>query len=118
MKAKFIEFGRIKLDGEEYEEDVVIDGGKIKRRKKKASKPYRDQFGHTPLSAEEPIPWDCKQLIIGTGAFGKLPIMDAVYEEAKQRGVELVVCPTEEACELLSKAKDQEKVNAILHVTC
>jgi len=29
---------------------------------------FREQFGHTPLSIEEDIPWKCSQLVIGTGA--------------------------------------------------
>lgn len=116
MKARFVKFGLIEIDGERYEEDVVIDRGKIKRRKKKASKPYREQFGHTPLSAAEPIPWACERLIVGTGAEGRLPVMDEVYTEAKARGVRLVVCRTDEACALLSA--DDAGTNAILHVTC
>jgi hypothetical protein len=30
------------------------------------SKKFRDEFGHTPVSVEEKIPWRCKRLIIGT----------------------------------------------------
>ncbi|MCZ7546103.1 MAG: MTH938/NDUFAF3 family protein [Anaerolineae bacterium] len=118
MKARLIKFGEIEIDGEVYENDVVIDRGKVKPRKKKASKPYRERYGHTPLSADEPIPWDCERLIVGTGVYGRLPIMDAVYEQAAARGVQLEVCHTEEACALLSQVKRKEKVNAILHVTC
>jgi hypothetical protein len=36
---------------------VVIDRGKIRKRSKKPSKPFRDTFGHTPLSVKEKIPW-------------------------------------------------------------
>ncbi|MBN1286489.1 MAG: hypothetical protein JXB47_13910 [Anaerolineae bacterium] len=116
MKARFVKFGQIEIDGERYEEDVIIDRGKVKRRKKKASKPYRDRFGHTPLSSGENIPWKCKRLIIGTGAYGSLPVMDEVHEEAGARGVELVICETPQACELLSQAG--EDTNAVLHITC
>jgi len=31
--------------------------GTVRKRKKKASKKFRDAFGHTPLSVEEKIPW-------------------------------------------------------------
>ena len=40
----------------------------MRKRKKKPSKPYRDEFGHTPLSADEELPWGGGRLIIGTGA--------------------------------------------------
>jgi hypothetical protein len=44
----------------------VIDRGRIRKRKKKPSKRFRDRFGHTPLSIEEEIPWKCRRLVIGT----------------------------------------------------
>ena len=47
----------IEIDGESYDYDVVIDKGAVSKRKKKRSKAYRDRYGHTPLSADEPIPW-------------------------------------------------------------
>ncbi len=61
---------------------------------KKPFKQFRDDFGHTPLSVEERIPWKCRQLVIGTGADGKLPVMDQVRREAERRKVKLVVLPT------------------------
>jgi|SRR5208282_271365 len=45
-------FGSIEIDGEAYEHDVVIDRGRIRKRKKKVSRKFREQFGHTPLSLE------------------------------------------------------------------
>jgi hypothetical protein len=109
-------FGAITIDGEMYEHDVVIDRGEISKRSKKASKPYRDRFGHTPLSAEEDLPWKCERLVIGTGAAGSLPVMDEVMDEAKRRGVDVVALPTKKAIALLSKGS--KKTNAVLHVTC
>ena len=52
----------------------------MRKRRKKASKKYRDEFGHTPLSVEEEIPWKCKRLVVGTGT-GALPVMDEVKRE-------------------------------------
>ena len=60
----------------------MIEAGQVKKRKKGVSKRFRDEYGHSPLSAEEDIPWGGKQLIIGTGVYGKLPIMPAVAAEA------------------------------------
>jgi hypothetical protein len=34
----------------------VIDRGQVRKRKKKPSKPFRDSFGHTPLSLERIFP--------------------------------------------------------------
>jgi hypothetical protein len=116
VQFRHFEFGAIEIDGVTYEHDLVVDRGEIHRRKKKASKKYRDTFGHTPLSVEEDIPWKCACLVIGTGTYGRLPVMDNVKREAKDRGVELVVLPTAEAIKVLEKRP--KKTNAILHVTC
>jgi len=75
MRFNKFSFGSIRIDGSTYEHDLVIDRGKIRRREKKPSKKFREQFGHTPLSIEEEIPWQCSQLIIGSGAYGRLPVM-------------------------------------------
>jgi len=110
-------FGSLTIDGVTYERDVVIDRGELrKRKKKKPSKKFREEFGHTPISVEEKIPWKCQRLVIGTGRNGSLPVMDDVRREAQRRKIELVILPTEEAIESL--AKMPEETNAILHVTC
>jgi len=108
-------FGSLQIDGRTYEEDVVIERGEIRKRKKRPSKKFRDDFGHTPLSIEEKIPWKCRRLVIGTGAYGRLPVMNDVKVEAERRHVELVVVPTNEALRLMERESD---ANAILHVTC
>jgi hypothetical protein len=115
MKFQQFSFGQIRIDGIEYGYDVVIDRGKVGKRKKKSSKKFREAFGHTPLSLEENIPWKCRRLVVGTGE-GALPVMDEVKREAERRRVELLIVPTQEAMELLNQ--HIEKTNAILHVTC
>jgi len=117
MKARFISFGRLELDGEVFDRDVVVAHGEVRKRKKGPSKHHRGGYGHTPLSVDEDIPWSARRLIVGTGADGQLPVMDGVYEEARRRGVKLVALPTADACKLLNKTADED-VAAILHVTC
>lgn len=109
-------FGTIRIDGETYDRDVLIDRGQVRPRRKKPSKQFRDGFGHTPLSLREEIPWDCERLVVGTGALGALPVMVEVEMEAARRGVELVSLPTLEAIDYLRREGDQS--NAILHLTC
>ena len=117
MKAKWIAFGEVEIEGRRYTSDVVIDAGRMEKRRKKPSKRYRDEYAHTPLSVRERIPWGGSRLIVGTGASGSLPIMPAVREEADRRGIELVAAPTKEALRLLRDV-DAKEVYAIVHVTC
>jgi hypothetical protein len=109
-------FGSVRVDGVPYDHDLIIDRGKIRKRKKAASRKFRDAYGHTPLSAAEDIPWRCRRLVIGTGAQGALPVMRQVSDEARRRKVDLVVLPTAEAIGMLSKAS--KDTNAVLHLTC
>jgi hypothetical protein len=87
-------FGSIRIDGVTYEHDVVITRGRVRKHKKKSSKPLGGDFGHTPVSVEENILWDCRRLVVGTGADGALPVMDEVKQEAARRKVDLLTVPT------------------------
>ena len=116
MRFTKYSFGSIQVDGVTYDRDLVIDRGKIRKRKKAASRKFRSAYGHTPLSAAEDIPWRCRRLVIGTGADGALPVMQEVRDEARRRKVDLVVLPTAEAIGALTEAAAD--TNAILHLTC
>jgi hypothetical protein len=103
MKARLIKFGEIEVEGNRYTHDVVIEGGKVRKRKKGPSKQFREQFGHTPLSVEEEIPW----------ASGSLSETGARNGEESRS----LRAPTLEVCELLEAVK-KGQAYAILHCTC
>src|ERR1700745_1695386 len=89
--------GSVRVDGVTYDHDLIIDRGKIRKRKKAASRKFRDAYGHTPLSTAEDIPWRCRRLVIGTGADAALPVMQEVRDEARRRDIDLVILPTADA---------------------
>ena len=109
-------FGSVRVDGVAYDHDLIIDHGTIRKRKKAASRKFRGEYGHTPLSAAEDIPWRCRRLVIGAGADGALPVMQEVRDEARRREIDLVILPTAEAADALAEAAAD--TNAILHLTC
>jgi len=109
-------FGSIQIDGVICDYDVVIDGGEIRKRKKKPSQQFRDEYGHTPLSIEEDIPWKCRRLVVGTGAHGRLPVMKEVKRRSEAPKNRIAFVPTPQAIEALEQSA--EETNAILHVTC
>lgn len=117
VEIQHYEFGRIVIDGEEFENDLLIEGGKVRKRKKKPSKALKGEYGHTPLSAKEKIPWDCTALWVGTGMYGSLPITPEVHAEAERRGVNLVI---EKTPDLIKRLREglPENTNLILHLTC
>jgi hypothetical protein len=119
MRLRLVRFGEIEVEGELLAHDVVIDGGRVERRRKGPSKARRSEFGHTPLTPAEQIPWGPRgsRLVIGTGASGLLPVTEELRAEADRRGIDLVVAPTEEACRILRDVP-RAAVRAILHATC
>jgi hypothetical protein len=93
-----------------YTRDVVIDRGRVGKRKKKPSRKFREDFGHTPLSIEEKLPWKCRRLIIGTKLW-----IPSCNEGGQARGTP----PTSRVAKaIIELAKQPEDTNAILHVTC
>ena len=55
MRFEGFSFGSIRVDGASYDCDVAIDRGEVRKRKKKASKKFREVFGHTPLLLERSL---------------------------------------------------------------
>ena len=116
MRFTGFSFGSIRVDGVTYDHDLVIDRGKIRKRKKAASRKFRGAYGHTPLSAEEDIPWRCRRLVTGTGADGALPVMRQVRDEIRRRKADLVVLPTAQAIGVPAQARAH--TTAVLPLTC
>jgi hypothetical protein len=116
-EIKNLKFGHITIDGIEYEKDVVIENGKVRQRKKGPSKPYRSEYGHTPLTVHENIPWDCDTLVVGIGMSSRLPVTKAFKKEAKSKGVTLILLQTPKAVKYFIKHYGV-RTNAIFHITC
>ena len=91
MRFTGYSFGSVRVDGVTYDHDLIIDRGKVRKRKKAASRKFRGAYGHTPLSIAENIPWRCRRLVVGSGAGGALPVMQQVRDEARRRKIDLVV---------------------------
>lgn len=117
MEVEYPGFGAVVVNGERYEHDVVLENGQVRKRHKKPSRKFRTETGHTPLSAEEDLPWSAPRLVIGTGADGRLPVMAEVLDLAAERGVDVTSMPTDEACRLL-RGLETHEASAVLHVTC
>lgn len=112
-----LKFGTISVNGTVYDTDVVIENGKARKRKKGPSRDRRPEFGHTPLTELEEIPWDCDTLVIGIGMSSRLPVVDEFKAKAKSKGVKLILLETPKAVEYFLKNYGP-KTNAIFHVTC
>ncbi len=82
----------VRVDGVTYDHDLIIDRGKIRKRKKAASRKFRAVDGHTRCRSRRTSRGDA------AGSWhrcdGALPVMQQVHQEARRREVDLVVPPT------------------------
>ena len=47
MRFTGYSFGSVQVDGVTYDHDLIIDRGKIRKRKKAGSRKFRADYGHT-----------------------------------------------------------------------
>jgi len=111
-------FGWVEVGEKRYDHDIIIHtDGSISRRKKKASKELKSDYGHTPLSEYE-LEFLCDErpgvVYIGTGQYGSLPLTPGA--EKVLSAYPHIVRPTGDI--LLSLDREERSHVAILHVTC
>ena len=120
MKVKPLKskFGWIKINGVKYEKDVIIhSNGKVTKRKKKLSKDFKANYGHTPLSERE-LDFLKKEefyaLYIGAGHDFALPITPKALGILNKYNAVILSTP-----EIIARIKQEENPYiAIIHVTC
>ncbi len=116
-------FGYIVINGIKYEHDVIVTSdGKINKRRKDISKRYRNLYGHTPLSKEEVrllLSYKPKVIVIATGQYGALPIMEDALELLRSSNIEVIIDKTPKLLDKLNEVfKRGKRVVALIHVTC
>jgi len=107
------DFGRIVIDGTAFTTDVIIFPDRVMDE-------WWRKDGHVlhvadieSVVAEKP-----EVLIVGTGKYGILKVLPQTREYIGSKGVELIVEPTDKACEVYNRISQDKKVVAALHLTC
>ena len=111
-------FGQVTVDGEVYEQDILIRAdGKIKKRDKAAVKKL---YGTSHMIGPEELARTCKGdphvLVIGTGQDGAAELTEEGAAFLKERRIEVKALPTPRAIKEYNKAKGPKA--ALIHVTC
>lgn len=111
-------FGALAIDGATYDHDVVIRlSGEIVKRKKKLSKTLHGT-SHK-LSGEEMafvFEEGAELLVIGTGQYGRIELMDNAAAYLRERGCDVVLQKTPEALVTFNQAPGPKI--GLFHVTC
>lgn len=118
VKLEYPSFGKILVDGREYEYDIVVyPSGKVERRKKEISKrKHGTSHRLDPEELREYLREDFDVLIVGTGMYGELSLLPESRKLVE--GKEVVELPTGEAVRLFNELHGKRKVLGVFHVTC
>ncbi|HSB65807.1 MAG TPA: MTH938/NDUFAF3 family protein [Anaerolineales bacterium] len=120
MKPKIdsTRFGSITIEGEKYENDVIVQmDGKIKKRKKKLSKAIYGTSHMISLDeAKHIFDEGAEQLIIGTGQEGMVKLSDEAADYFKKKKCQVHLLPTPEAIRFWNKSNGE--IIGLFHVTC
>jgi hypothetical protein len=111
-------FGSITIEGEKYENDVLIRlDGEVKKRKKKLSKAI---YGTSHVISLEEAKFifeeGAERLIIGTGQTGMVKLSDEAAEFFSKNKCQVQMIPTPDAIRIWNNADDE--IIALFHVTC
>jgi len=106
-------FGRITVDGREYDSDLIIYPDRIDGSwwRKKSHKLYAEDIREA-LEAKPDV------LVVGTGNSGRMSVTPQVGEEARKRGIELIAKKTAEAVRDYNSLSRGKRTVAALHLTC
>jgi len=106
-------FGQLVINGQKYSSDVVISPNGVQDNwyRKKGHELSSEDI--TEILAETP-----EVLIVGTGASGLMRVLPEAKKELETRNIQLIVEPTNEACEIYNQLSRLQRVVAALHLTC
>lgn len=106
-------FGHIVIDGERYEEDVIILPDRVEGNW------WRDE-GHTlqTQDLDAVFETDVDVLVVGQGAYGRMSVPQETRQALEEAGIEVVAHDTEEACQVYNRRRENGNVAAALHLTC
>ncbi len=116
MRIDFYDFGRIRIEREIYERDVIIFPDLV-------FSPWTRKGGHY-LSADDfsSIPDLLKEkpelIIIGTGYSGVMQVNPDVEEFFKTKGIEIIIEKTIDAWKTYNELSQSKKTIALFHLTC
>jgi hypothetical protein len=113
MQIERYEFGRIVIDGQTFTRDLLIWPDRIK------SDWWRQEAHLLQLDdVAEALVANPQVLVVGQGEPGKMQVDPALAAFLRDRGVELRVHPTQEACRVINELGGKRRLAAALHLTC
>jgi hypothetical protein len=113
MHVDRYEFGLVVIDGETFNNDLLIWPGRIKHD-------WWRREGHLLQldDVAEALAANPQVLVVGMGDPGRMQVDPALAAYLEARGVELMAHPTREACRRINDLSARRRLAAALHLTC
>jgi hypothetical protein len=108
-------FGRIRVDGIDFSKDVILLRSEVR------SPWWRTAGGHVyaPTDLEEVLAAAPEIVVLGTGYFGRVKILDETRTVFADAGSDVIIEKTSRAVESFNQLADEGRdVAAALHLTC
>ena len=105
-------FGKIRIDGENYMNDVIICPDKVDSWWRGKSH-LVDIEDVKKIVEKKP-----RTAIFGTGEPGLMKVSKETKEYLEKLGIEVIIEPTKKACDIYNKLSKKQEVIAALHLTC
>jgi len=113
-RIDYYDFGEIVVDGRTYYRDLIITPKRI------ISNWWRIE-GHKLFldDLKDVLNEDFEYIVIGTGYYGYMVVMEEVFKYMEERGIKIIVKPTRDAVkEYNSLVAKGAKVVGAFHLTC
>jgi len=114
MKIEEYEFGRIRINSQEYRNDVIVFPDRV-------SPEWWRKEGHSLAMEDlaEVVRYGPDLLIVGRGAYGVMRISEETREALREKRIELIDDITGQAVQLFNKRIEKgEKAVGAFHLTC
>jgi len=101
------------IDGKTYTSDVILYPDKV-------DDSWWRKSGHLLQKEDlrDVIQYNPEILIVGTGAYGLMKILDETKQFLEAEGIELISEETKEAYKIYNELKERKKVVAAFHLIC
>ncbi len=114
MKITHYEFGKITIDNKTYISDVIVFPEKV-------NSTWWRKEGHQLCLEDinEVINYAPEIIVVGTGAYGALAVLDETKKFLEKKNIQMVVLPTKSAVKKFNELIEQnKKVVGCFHLTC
>jgi len=105
-------FGKIRIDGKEYDHDVIIYSDRVDSWWREKSHLVKIE------DIKEIIEKKPNIVIFGTGEPGLMKVSKETKEYLEKLDIEVIIEPTKKACDIYNKLSKKQEVIAALHLTC